>query len=152
MGVSGPSHLFLEPFLWEPGLASAAGWPGPGRRPTPAVLEPWRVSAGRTALLRQAVHVGHQREARRAVSASPWAHAPPPTQHYLCCSDVPVPRISVVFSLEELKGIEKDCAAYVGRMERVARHSSVSKEEKVRAPQPGLPWHPPPLLPGWAGR
>lgn len=51
-------------------------------------------------------------------------------QHYLCCSDVPVPRISVVFSLEELKGIEKDCAAYVGRMERVARHSSVSKEEK----------------------
>ncbi|XP_042103867.1 gamma-tubulin complex component 6 isoform X4 [Ovis aries] len=51
-------------------------------------------------------------------------------QHYLCCSDVPVPRISVVFSLEELKDIEKDCATYVGRMERVARHSSVSKEEK----------------------
>ena len=75
------------------------------------------MSAGRTALLRQAVHVGHQREARRAVSASPWAHAPPPTQHYLCCSDVPVPRISVVFSLEELKGIETDCAAYVGRLE-----------------------------------
>ncbi|DAA28997.1 gamma-tubulin complex component 6 isoform X1 [Bos taurus] len=51
-------------------------------------------------------------------------------QHYLCCSDVPVPRISVTFSLEELKDIEKDCATYVGRMERVARHSSVSKEEK----------------------
>ncbi|MXQ95345.1 hypothetical protein E5288_WYG005138 [Bos mutus] len=51
-------------------------------------------------------------------------------QHYLCCSDVPVPRISVIFSLEELKDIEKDCATYVGRMERVARHSSVSKEEK----------------------
>uniref|UniRef100_A0A8C6E4E4 Gamma-tubulin complex component 6 n=1 Tax=Moschus moschiferus TaxID=68415 RepID=A0A8C6E4E4_MOSMO len=51
-------------------------------------------------------------------------------RHYLCCSDVPVPRISVIFSLEELKDIEKDCAIYVGRMERVARHSSVSKEEK----------------------
>ncbi|KAB0348933.1 hypothetical protein FD754_013790 [Muntiacus muntjak] len=51
-------------------------------------------------------------------------------RHYLCCSDVPVPRISVIFSLEELKDVEKDCAIYVGRMERVARHSSVSKEEK----------------------
>ncbi|KAM5250563.1 gamma-tubulin complex component 6-like isoform 1-T1 [Hipposideros larvatus] len=51
-------------------------------------------------------------------------------RHYLCWSDVPVPRISVVFSLEELKEIEKDCAIYVGRMERVARHSSISKEEK----------------------
>ncbi|KAB1270372.1 Gamma-tubulin complex component 6 [Camelus dromedarius] len=51
-------------------------------------------------------------------------------RHYLCCSDVPVPRISVIFSLEELKDIEKDCAIYVGRMERVARHSSISKEEK----------------------
>ncbi|XP_028389127.1 gamma-tubulin complex component 6 [Phyllostomus discolor] len=51
-------------------------------------------------------------------------------RHYLCWSDVPVPRISVVFSLEELKEVEKDCAVYVGRMERVARHSSVSKEEK----------------------
>lgn len=55
----------------------------------------------------------------------------PPWQHYLCWSDVPVPRISVIFSLEELKGIEKDCAIYVGRMERVARHSCISKEEKV---------------------
>jgi hypothetical protein len=52
-------------------------------------------------------------------------------QHYLCWSDVPVPRISVIFSLEELKEIEKDCAVYVGRMERVARHSCISKEEKV---------------------
>ncbi|XP_051016141.1 gamma-tubulin complex component 6 isoform X2 [Acomys russatus] len=51
-------------------------------------------------------------------------------RHYLCWSDVPVPRISVVFSLEELKEIERDCAVYVGRMERVARHSSISKEEK----------------------
>lgn len=38
----------------------------------------------------------------------------------------------MIFSLEELKDIEKDCAIYVGRMERVARHSSISKEEKVR--------------------
>ncbi|XP_062932225.1 gamma-tubulin complex component 6 isoform X2 [Cynocephalus volans] len=51
-------------------------------------------------------------------------------RHYLCWSDIPVPRISVIFSLEELKEIEKDCAVYVGRMERVARHSSISKEEK----------------------
>lgn len=51
-------------------------------------------------------------------------------RHYLCWSDVPVPRISVIFSLEELKEIEKDCAVYVGRMERVARYSSISKEEK----------------------
>ncbi|KAL2775425.1 gamma-tubulin complex component 6 [Daubentonia madagascariensis] len=51
-------------------------------------------------------------------------------RHYLCWSDIPVPRISVVFSLEELKEIEKDCAVYVGRMERVARRSSVSKEEQ----------------------
>ncbi|XP_045411310.1 gamma-tubulin complex component 6 isoform X2 [Lemur catta] len=51
-------------------------------------------------------------------------------RHYLCWSDTPVPRISVIFSLEELKEIEKDCAVYVGRMERVARHSSISKEEK----------------------
>nr|XP_051695172.1 gamma-tubulin complex component 6 [Oryctolagus cuniculus] len=51
-------------------------------------------------------------------------------RHYLCWSNIPVPRISVIFSLEELKEIERDCAVYVGRMERVARHSSVSKEEK----------------------
>ncbi|XP_007502809.1 gamma-tubulin complex component 6 [Monodelphis domestica] len=51
-------------------------------------------------------------------------------QHYICWSDIPVPRISVIFSLDELKEIEKDCAVYVGRMERLARHSAVSKEEK----------------------
>nr|XP_060512023.1 gamma-tubulin complex component 6 isoform X2 [Panthera onca] len=51
-------------------------------------------------------------------------------RHYLCWSDVPVPRISVIFSPEELKEVERDCAIYVGRMERVARHSSISKEEK----------------------
>lgn len=84
-------------------------------------------------LRKQAVHAGHRTGAEREVALSiPGLTAgPPPRQHYLCCSDVPVPRISVIFSLEELKDIEKDCAIYVGRMERVARHSSLSKEEKV---------------------
>ncbi|KAM3833368.1 gamma-tubulin complex component 6 [Vipera latastei] len=52
-------------------------------------------------------------------------------RHYICWSDIPVPRISVAFSLDELKEIEKDCAVYVGRMERIARYSTISKEEKV---------------------
>lgn len=43
LGVSGPSLLFLEPHLWEPVMASAAGRPGPAQRPTPAVVELWRV-------------------------------------------------------------------------------------------------------------
>nr|XP_060633764.1 gamma-tubulin complex component 6 [Anolis sagrei ordinatus]XP_060633765.1 gamma-tubulin complex component 6 [Anolis sagrei ordinatus] len=51
-------------------------------------------------------------------------------RHYICWSDIPVPRISVIFSFEELKGIERDCAVYVGRMERIARYSTISKEEK----------------------
>lgn len=51
-------------------------------------------------------------------------------RHYLCWSEVPVPRISVLFSLDELRELQKDCALYVGRMERVARHSSVSKEQE----------------------
>lgn len=49
--------------------------------------------------------------------------------HYICWSEIPVPRISVTFSLEELKEMEKDCALYVGRVERLARYSSISKEE-----------------------
>lgn len=90
------------------------------------------------------VHMGHQEHGHSVDGAHmSLAHAPPPhslpRQHYLCWSDVPVPRISVIFSLEELKEIEKDCATYAGRMERVARHSSVSKEEKVRSPRLGLP-------------
>ncbi|XP_013909721.1 PREDICTED: gamma-tubulin complex component 6 [Thamnophis sirtalis] len=52
-------------------------------------------------------------------------------RHYICWSDIPVPRISVTFSLDELKEIEKDCAVYVARMERIARYSTISKEEKV---------------------
>ncbi|XP_029473252.1 gamma-tubulin complex component 6 [Rhinatrema bivittatum] len=51
-------------------------------------------------------------------------------KHYICWSDIPVPRISVTFSLEELKEMEKDCAVYMGRMERIARYSAISKEEK----------------------
>ncbi|XP_069832922.1 gamma-tubulin complex component 6 [Dendropsophus ebraccatus] len=51
-------------------------------------------------------------------------------KHYICWSDIPVPRISVTFSLEELKEIRKDCAVYIARMDRIARQSSISKEEK----------------------
>lgn len=51
-------------------------------------------------------------------------------KHYICWSDIPVPRISVTFSLEELKEMKNDCAIYVARMERIARYSSISKEEK----------------------
>ncbi|KAM4677919.1 gamma-tubulin complex component 6 [Discoglossus pictus] len=51
-------------------------------------------------------------------------------KHYICWSDIPVPRISVTFSLEELKEMEKDCAVYVARMERIARYSGISKEQK----------------------
>ena len=61
----------------------------------------------------------------------------------------------MIFSLEELKDIEKDCAIYVGRMERVARHSSISKEEKVRGHLGPRAWpcaSRSSLLPGWAGQ
>ncbi|XP_053319663.1 gamma-tubulin complex component 6 [Spea bombifrons] len=51
-------------------------------------------------------------------------------KHYICWSDIPVPRICITFSLEELKEMEKDCAVYVARMERIARYSSISREEK----------------------
>ncbi|XP_066447969.1 gamma-tubulin complex component 6 isoform X1 [Eleutherodactylus coqui] len=51
-------------------------------------------------------------------------------KHYICWSDIPIPRISVTFSLEELKEIRKDCAVYMARMDRIARQSSISKEEK----------------------
>ncbi|XP_063783221.1 gamma-tubulin complex component 6 [Pseudophryne corroboree] len=51
-------------------------------------------------------------------------------RHYICWSDIPVPRISVTFSLEELKEMRKDCAIYVARMDRIARYSSISKQEK----------------------
>ncbi|KAM9311725.1 gamma-tubulin complex component 6 [Gastrophryne carolinensis] len=51
-------------------------------------------------------------------------------RHYICWSDISVPRISITFSLDELKEMKKDCAIYVARMERIARYSSISKEEK----------------------
>ncbi|XP_075065008.1 gamma-tubulin complex component 6 [Mixophyes fleayi] len=51
-------------------------------------------------------------------------------RHYICWSDIPVPRISITYSLEELKEMRKDCAVYVARMDRIARYSSISKEEK----------------------
>uniref|UniRef100_A0A8C6Q744 Tubulin gamma complex component 6 n=1 Tax=Nothobranchius furzeri TaxID=105023 RepID=A0A8C6Q744_NOTFU len=51
-------------------------------------------------------------------------------QHYICWSEVPVPRIAVTFSLQEVEEIERGCAVYRGRMERIAKHSAVSREEK----------------------
>ncbi|XP_041058056.1 gamma-tubulin complex component 6 isoform X3 [Carcharodon carcharias] len=48
--------------------------------------------------------------------------------HYICWSDIPVPCISVTFSLEELEEIERDSALYVSRMERIARYNSISRE------------------------
>ncbi|XP_029991556.1 gamma-tubulin complex component 6 [Sphaeramia orbicularis] len=52
-------------------------------------------------------------------------------QHYICWSELPVPRIAVTFSLQEVEEIEKDCAVYRGRMERIAKHSAVSREEQA---------------------
>uniref|UniRef100_A0A673IV15 Gamma tubulin complex component C-terminal domain-containing protein n=1 Tax=Sinocyclocheilus rhinocerous TaxID=307959 RepID=A0A673IV15_9TELE len=52
-------------------------------------------------------------------------------QHYIFWSDVPVPRIAVTFSLQEVEEIERDCAVYRGRMETIARHSAISREEQA---------------------
>lgn len=52
-------------------------------------------------------------------------------QHYICWSELPVPRIAVTFSLQEVEEIERDCALYRGRLERIAKHSAVSREEQV---------------------
>ncbi|KAG8517992.1 Gamma-tubulin complex component 6 [Galemys pyrenaicus] len=61
-------------------------------------------------------------------------------RHYLCWSDVPVPPISVTFSLEELKRVEQECAVYVGRVEGAARLSSVSREQEVQPSSPPWVW------------
>lgn len=52
-------------------------------------------------------------------------------QHYICWSELPVPRIAVTFSLQEVEEIEKDCAVYRGRLERIAKHCAISREEQV---------------------
>ncbi|XP_067292958.1 gamma-tubulin complex component 6 isoform X2 [Pseudorasbora parva] len=52
-------------------------------------------------------------------------------QHYIFWSDIPVPRIAVTFSLQEVEEIERDCAVYRGRMETIARHSATSREEQA---------------------
>ncbi|XP_062317437.1 gamma-tubulin complex component 6 isoform X1 [Osmerus eperlanus] len=52
-------------------------------------------------------------------------------QHYICGSELPVPRISVTFSLQEVEEIERDCAVYRGRVERIAKHSAISREEQA---------------------
>nr|XP_057931699.1 gamma-tubulin complex component 6 isoform X2 [Doryrhamphus excisus] len=53
-------------------------------------------------------------------------------QHYICLSELPVPRIAVTFSLQEVEQIERDCAVYRGRMERIAKHSAVSREVQAQ--------------------
>ncbi|XP_061629663.1 gamma-tubulin complex component 6 isoform X1 [Phyllopteryx taeniolatus] len=53
-------------------------------------------------------------------------------QHYICLSELPVPRIAVTFSLQEVEAIEKDCAVYRGRMERIAKHRAVSREVQAQ--------------------
>ncbi|CAJ1056258.1 gamma-tubulin complex component 6 [Xyrichtys novacula] len=53
-------------------------------------------------------------------------------QHYICWSELPVPRIAVTFSLQEVEEIEKDCAVYRGRLERIAKHSAISREEQAQ--------------------
>ncbi|XP_023198433.1 gamma-tubulin complex component 6 isoform X1 [Xiphophorus maculatus] len=52
-------------------------------------------------------------------------------QHYICWSELPVPRIAVTFSLQEVEEIERECAVYRSRMERIAKHSAVSREEQA---------------------
>ncbi|XP_019618459.1 PREDICTED: gamma-tubulin complex component 6-like [Branchiostoma belcheri] len=52
--------------------------------------------------------------------------------HHLCTRDVPVPRLALTFSMEDLSNIEQRCAEYVGKMEGVARHKTVSREEMER--------------------
>ncbi|XP_072242319.1 gamma-tubulin complex component 6 isoform X2 [Leuresthes tenuis] len=52
-------------------------------------------------------------------------------QHYICWSELPVPRIAVTFSIQEVEEIERDCAVYRGRMERIAKHSAISREEQA---------------------
>ncbi|XP_064175599.1 gamma-tubulin complex component 6 [Anguilla rostrata] len=53
-------------------------------------------------------------------------------QHYICWSELPVPRIAVTFSLQEVEEIERDCAVYRGRVGMIAKHSAVSREEQWR--------------------
>uniref|UniRef100_A0A8C5D1E0 Gamma-tubulin complex component 6 n=1 Tax=Gouania willdenowi TaxID=441366 RepID=A0A8C5D1E0_GOUWI len=52
-------------------------------------------------------------------------------QHYICWSELSLPRIAVTFSLQEVEEIEKACAVYRGRMEQVAKHSAISREQQV---------------------
>ncbi|KAM6961186.1 gamma-tubulin complex component 6 [Aplochiton taeniatus] len=52
-------------------------------------------------------------------------------QHYICWSELSLPRIAVTFSLQEVEEIERDCAVYRGRMERIAKHSVTSREDKA---------------------
>ncbi|CAH1265550.1 TUBGCP6 [Branchiostoma lanceolatum] len=52
--------------------------------------------------------------------------------HHLCTRDVPVPRLALTFSMEDLSNIEERCAEYVGKMDGIARRKTVSSEEMER--------------------
>lgn len=62
-------------------------------------------------------------------------------QHYICWSELPVPRIAVTFSLREVEEIERDCAVYRGRLERIAKNSAISREEQVLRHMHVIPIH-----------
>ncbi|XP_072290946.1 gamma-tubulin complex component 6 [Eucyclogobius newberryi] len=53
-------------------------------------------------------------------------------QHYICWSELPAPRIAITFSLQEVEEIERECAVYRGRMERIAKHSAISRAEQLQ--------------------
>ncbi|XP_033116813.1 gamma-tubulin complex component 6-like [Anneissia japonica] len=50
--------------------------------------------------------------------------------HFLCNNHVPIPRLTLTFSLEELERIDKETHVYTERMHNIARRNTVSKEEK----------------------
>ncbi|XP_041794369.1 gamma-tubulin complex component 6 isoform X2 [Chelmon rostratus] len=60
-------------------------------------------------------------------------------QHYICWSELPVPRIAVTFSLREVEEIERDCAVYRGRLERIAKNSAISREEQAQRAEQARP-------------
>lgn len=68
---------------------------------------------------------------RRSESILTLKHKYLRPQHYVCSSELPVPRIAVTFSLQEVEEIEKQCAVYRGRLERIAKHSATSREKQV---------------------
>ncbi|XP_071960845.1 gamma-tubulin complex component 6-like [Antedon mediterranea] len=50
--------------------------------------------------------------------------------HFLCNNHVPVPLLSLTYSLEDLQHIDRETQVYVERMYNIVRQNTVSKEEK----------------------